>query len=269
LIVIGEKVNATRKAVKKAILDHDPAPLGKMIREQDEAGADYIDLNAGTGSGSKDQEVEDMKWLIDLALENTEKELCIDSADPAVLASAGAHLGKRRGWMLNSVKGEEASMKEILPLAAEHGVPFVALAMDEDGIPKDAEGRLKVCGRIFEEAKALSIEPGNLFFDPLVIPVVTDTNQARVTLEAVRDIPKRFEGAKTVLGLSNISHGLPKRALVNRAFLTMAVMNGLDAAIVDPTFRGLMSALFASELLAGRDRRCRKYTRAFRKGLLD
>lgn len=269
MIVIGELINGTRKRVRKAVTDHHAGTLVDLVKKQDEAGADYIDLNAGTGSGSLDQEAGDMEWLIDIALENTEKPLCIDSADPRVIRRAVDRLGGRRPWMLNSIKGDTDSLGESLSWLAEHEAPFVALAMDEEGIAKDVEGRLKVCGRIFEEASRRSIDPARIFFDPLVIPVVTDVAQGMVTATCVREIKERFPGSRTVLGLSNISHGLPKRAVVNRGFLTLAVANGLDAALVDPTDRPLLAAWYAAELLSGRDARCRRYTRAFRKGVLD
>jgi len=267
MIVIGEKVNATRAAVKRALQERDGTFLADLVRAQDEAGATYIDLNVGTGSGVADQERSDMRWLIDLALEATEKDLCIDSSDPEVLRESVAYLAGRRGALLNSVNGERRSLEAILPTVAEHRVPFIALAMDEAGIPPDAGRRLEICGAIHAEVVRRGIDPSLIFFDPLLIPLVTDTTQAQTTYECLREIKRRFPASKSTLGLSNISHGLPGRPAVNQAFLIGAVISGLDSAIMDPCNRGMSRALLLGEALAGRDRHCRRYARAHKKGL--
>jgi 5-methyltetrahydrofolate--homocysteine methyltransferase len=265
---VGERVNATGKKVKTAIEEKDAEFLAGLIQAQDEAGADYIDLNVGTGTGSNEKEISDVRWLVDLALEATEKNLCIDSADPAVIRAAVGHLRGRRGWMLNSINGKKISLETILPLIEKYRPPFVALAMDDNGIAKDARGRLDVCERIFVEVRRRIIDPGLVFFDPLVMPLATDVTQAQVTCECIRQIKERFPGSKTIVGLSNISHGLPGRELVNRGFLIAAMMNGLDAAILDPTSSQMQEALAVGAALSGRDRHCRRYARVYRRGLL-
>jgi len=268
VIVVGERVNATGKKVKKAIESKDAGFLSGLIKAQDEAGADYIDLNVGTGGGSGEAEIGNMRWLIDLALEATGKDLCIDSADPEVIRAAAGHLGGRRGWMLNSINGKQESLEAMLPVIEEYRPPFVALAMDDNGIAKDVGGRMSVCEKLFAEVQRRDIDPGLVYFDPLVLPLVTDVTQAQVTCEGIRQIRESFPGAKTIVGLSNISHSLPGRELVNRGFLITAMMNGLDAAIIDPTRQQMREALAVGAALSGRDRHCRRYTRAYRKGQL-
>lgn len=268
MIVIGELVNATRKKIKKAVQEHDADHLAGVIQAQAEAGAHYIDLNAGTGSGSSDQEVSDMKWLIDLALDKSDKKLTIDSADPAVIRAAAEHLGGRREWMLNSIKGTSEALDSLLPLVKEHDVPFVALAMDESGIARDMETRLGVCGKIFAAVEKLGIDPARIFFDPLVMPLATDVTQAGVTCTCIRRIKESLHGARTVVGLSNISHGLPRRGVLNQGFLIACLMHGLDAAIIDPTNHNMQVGLAVGKALAGKDRHCRGYARAFKQGLL-
>ena len=268
MIVVGERVNATGKKVKTAIENKDAEFLSGLIRAQDEAGADYIDLNVGTGTGSGEIEISNMRWLIDLALEATEKDLCIDSADPEVIQAAVGHLRGRRGWMLNSISGKKESLETILPIIDKYRPPFVALAMDDNGIAKDIGGRMDACEKIYVEVRRRLIDPELVFFDPLVLPLVTDVTQAQVTCEGIRHIKERFPEVKTIVGLSNISHGLPGRDLINRGFLIAAMMNGLDAAIIDPTSPQMLEALAVGTVLAGRDRHCRRYTRAYRKGLL-
>jgi 5-methyltetrahydrofolate--homocysteine methyltransferase len=265
---VGERINATSRTVKTAIENKDARLLSMLIKDQEEAGADYIDLNVGTGAGSAEIEAANMRWLVDLALEATGKDLCIDSADPEVIQAAVGHLRGRRGWMLNSINGKRESLDAVLPVIEKYHPPFVALAMDDDGIAKDAAGRMKVCEKIFAEVEKRRIDPGLVHFDPLVLPLVTDVTQAQVTCECIKLIKERFSEAKTIVGLSNISHGLPGRELINRGFLIAAMMNGLDAAIVDPTRPQMHEALAVGAALSGRDRHCRRYTRAYRKGRL-
>jgi 5-methyltetrahydrofolate--homocysteine methyltransferase len=269
VIVVGERINATSKTVKTAIEKKDARLLSMLIKDQEEAGADYVDLNVGTGAGAGEIEAANMRWLIDLALETTGKDLCIDSADPEVILAAVGHLRGRRGWMLNSINGKRESLDAVLPIIEKYHPPFVALAMDDDGIAKDVAGRMRVCEKIFAEVQRRDIGPGLVHFDPLVLPLVTDVTQARVTCECIRQIKDRFAEVKTIVGLSNISHGLPGRELVNRGFLISAMMSGLDAAIIDPTRPQMREALVVGSALSGRDRHCRRYTRAYRQGRLD
>ena len=171
--------------------------------------------------------------------------------------------------MLNSVKGDNDSLESLLPIVQERKIPFVALAMDRNGIANHAWGRVSVCENIHNAVVQRGIDPALLLFDPLVIPLVTDVTQAIVTCECIRKIKDSFPECKTILGLSNISHGLPKRSLINRDFLVMAMASGLDAAIVDPTDGDLRKTLVSGNALAGRDSNCRGYARAYRKGILD
>jgi 5-methyltetrahydrofolate--homocysteine methyltransferase len=138
--------------------------------------------------------------------------------------------------------------------------------MDSRGIPGDPEQRLEVCGAILAAAAAAGVPVERLFFDPLVLPLCSDVRQGQVTLETLREIKRRFPGAKTTMGISNVSHGLPKRSLVNQAFLIAALSQGLDSAICDPMDETVRLAVTQGDLVAGKDRHCRKYTRQVRKG---
>ncbi|MEJ2696848.1 MAG: dihydropteroate synthase [Candidatus Sulfobium sp.] len=265
MIIIGEKINATIPSIKEAVIARDGEKLRDLAIRQKQAGADIIDVNVGTGEGSSDDECGDMEWLVGLLkTDAVDAMLCIDSADAAVL-EAGLRAGGRKVAMINSVKAAEESMGEVLPLAAEHGVPVVALAMDEKGIPKDADGRLKACGKILEGAQSYGVSSEKIFFDPLVFPISTDISQGMTVIETLQKIKTLFSGAKTVLALSNVSFGLPKRALINTAMLHMAMLSGIDAAIINPLDRAVMSAVRAGDAVLGRDRHCRKYMRAMRQ----
>ncbi len=268
MIIIGERVNATRKIIRTAIQDKDRSAIAAEIISQDRAGADYIDLNAGTGSGDTDQEKNDLCWLIDIALECTEKKLVLDAAGPEVLQHAASHLNNRRAWMLNSINGElEGSALAVIDLASEFQAPLIALAMDQDGIPSETERRIAICETITEAAERRGLDQELLFFDPLVLPVSTDVSQAMVTFKTIEGIKRRIPAAKTTLGLSNISYGLKKRTTINAAFLTVAICCGLFSAICDPDRGEIRRAIVLGELLAGRDRFCRKFSRAYREGL--
>lgn len=270
MIIIGERVNATRKRIRTAIEQKDAAAIKDEIVIQDTAGADYLDLNAGTGSGDLQQEKDDLCWLIDLALECTDKKLVLDAASPQVLQHAAQHLDGRRPWMLNSITGELGSESlAIIELASRYQVPLIALAMDKGGIPPAADKRLAICEAILGEGEKRGLAAELIYFDPLVIPLSTAGNQALVTFQTIRRIGELFPGAQTTMGLSNISHGLKKRYLINGSFLTTAICCGLSSAICDPTQKSMQRAVIMGNLLAGRDKFCRKYSRAVRTGLFE
>jgi cobalamin-dependent methionine synthase I len=265
MIIIGEKINATIPSIKEAVIAHDGEMLRDLAMRQKGAGADIIDVNVGTGQGSSEDERSDMEWLVGLLrADDVDAMLCIDSADAGVL-EAGLRAGGKKVAMINSVKATEKNMGEVFPLAAEYGVPVVALAMDENGIPRDAAGRLKACEKIIEGAGSFGVATEKIFFDPLVFPISTDIAQGRTVIETLEKIKTLFSGAKTVLALSNVSFGLPKRALINTAMLHMAMSAGIDAAIINPLDRAVMSAVRAGDAVLGRDRHCRRYMRTMRQ----
>ncbi len=264
MIIIGEKINATVPKIKEAILNKDADTLAQMAIEQEKAGAEFIDINVGTGEGTFKDEINNIEWLVGIVKDNVQVSLCIDSADYRVL-EAGLRAGGYRVGMINSVKATEESISEIMPLASEHGVSVVALAMDESGIPKEVSARIQACEKILNSAEKYKIPAEKIFFDPLVMPVGTDNSQGMITLKTLLEIKGRFTSAKTVLALSNISFGLPKRSLVNIALLHMAQFLSVDALIINPLDNNVMHALRAGEALLGIDRHCRKYTRALRQ----
>jgi 5-methyltetrahydrofolate corrinoid/iron sulfur protein methyltransferase len=266
MIIIGERINATRRPIREAIQSHDEEWIATEVRTQDEAGSHYIDLNAGTGSGDPEQEVADLSWLIEIALRTTEKHLSLDSSDPSVLERAMAYLDGRRPALVNSVNGEAERLEPLLALAARRECPIIALAMDDTGIPSEAAGRVAVCESIMTAARRAGVPQDRLLFDPLVLPMSSDISQAQVTFATLRELKRRFPQAKTTLGLSNVSYGLPDRARVNHAFLLAALVSGLDSAICDPTRDGILEAITLGELLAGKDKHCRRYARRIRKG---
>jgi len=140
--------------------------------------------------------------------------------------------------------------------------------MDEKGIPMTVQGRMAACEKIIKRLDTLNIALENVFFDPLVMPLSTDVSQGLVTLEALKELKARYPSAKTILGLSNISFGLPRRSLINQGMLLMAMYLGLDAVIMNPLDSQLMETILTGEVITGKDRYCRRYVRASRKKLL-
>lgn len=268
MLIVGEKLNSSIKRVAEAIEARDAATIQDLARRQAEAGADYLDVNAATRVS---QELEDLAWLIGTVQAVTDVPLCIDSPNPAAIAR-GLELvraAKRPGRpLINSITAEPERLHGMLPLAAEHHCPVVALTSDEQGIPTTVADRLRIAARIVAEAEKYGVPREDLYFDPLVLPVSTDVRNAVVFMDALAAIKAEFPGVKTISGLSNVSYGLPKRKIINRAFLIMAMHAGMDAAILDPLDVDLVGLLKAGEMLLGRDEFCMNYLTAYRSGQL-
>lgn len=264
MIVIGEKINATRKGVARAIQERNEAAIVDLVKTQDEAGADVIDLNAGTGRGDTATSLDDMRWLIGIAMKNTAKPLAVDSEQPELIDGGLAAISGRAAW-INSISAESRRLESVLPLAGQYGAPVVALCMGDDGIPKDVAGRMKAAETIYRRAKDAGVDPAKLYFDPLVMPVAADPMAGTMAIESIRAIKAAFPEVKTVMGLSNVSFGLPLRATLNTTFLILSLGAGLDAAILDPCNDNLMMGLYAAEALLGKDTYCRRFIGAHRK----
>ena len=263
MIIIGEKINATLSSVKSMILNRETKRLVELAKKQAESGATFIDVNVGTGVGSLKDEIESIQWAVESIQEHINTPLCIDSADPKVMET-GLNVLHSKPAMINSAKAEKSNLEAVVPLAAEHDAFLIALTMDESGIPKTVDGRLRCCERILGACETYGVSIQNLYLDPLVMPISTDINSGMVTLNTLTAIKEKFPGAKTVTGLSNVSYGLPQRRMLNVAFLHMCIFAGLDAALIDPLDQPLTAAIKTGEVLAGKDRHCRRYTRAFR-----
>jgi len=261
--IIGEKINGTLKRVGRAVADRDATFIQALARRQVEAGADLLDVNAGT---RPDQEPDDLIWLVRTVQETVDVPLCLDSANPRALAAAIEKV--RQAPLINSISGKQKRLEGILPLARDHGCPVIALALDESGIPQGVEERLTVIRRVIGETRRAGLPDDKVYVDPLVMAIATDTEGGLIALETMRAVHAEFPAVHLSVGLSNISFGLPARSLINQAFLTLALAAGLDTAIMDPLDRDLRGALLAAELVLGRDHHCRNYTRAYRAGLI-
>src|SRR5690606_14739796 len=193
---------------------------------------------------------DDLVWLVETVQAEVDLPLCLDSTNAKALAAALK--AARRTPLINSISGEPGRLAEILPLVAGHGCGVIALAMDERGIPPAADGRMAVVERLMAATRAAGVDDTLVYVDPLVMTVATNTDAAGVTLEAIRRVRAAYPQAHIALGLSNVSFGLPARALINRTFLTLCLAAGLDTAMIDPTDAELRATLLATELLLGR-----------------
>ncbi|MFC2067825.1 dihydropteroate synthase [Chloroflexota bacterium] len=259
MLVIGENINGSSTSVSRAINNRDEEFIENLVKAQSDAGADFIDVNSGR------QETTTMEWLIKVIQATTDKPLAIDSDTPSVIEAALRNYSGDR-LIINSVTAEPERLAAIGTLAAEKKAWLVALAMGEEGIPETVGQRLAACDVIMNYISRLGMSPGQILFDPLVLPISVDSNQGLITLETIKQIKSHYPTAKTVMGLSNISFGLPSRKLVNRAFMLMATYAGLDAVILNPLDTKMMSLIKIAEMLTGKDIFSRNYIRAYRKG---
>jgi 5-methyltetrahydrofolate--homocysteine methyltransferase len=252
-VLIGERINPTgKKKFKEALRNGDIAYInGEGIKEND-AGADILDVNVGL------PEIDELKMMqkVIVSLQSvTDLPIQIDTSDPRALEGALRLCNGKP--MINSVNGTEESMKNILPLAKKYGGVLVALTLDENGIPETAEGRIKVALNIIDHAEKMGIERKNIIIDTLTMTVATSSDSARVTLESVKKLHEM--GIHTILGVSNISFGLPERDKINSTFFASALASGLNCAIMNPFSAAMMDAYRAYMALFGYDEACKRY----------
>ena len=265
--IVGEKINTTRKSVRRAVEERDTAFIQDLARKQSEAGATYLDVNSGLAL-YPEEEAEDFTWLVPTIQAVVDMPLCIDSGRKEAIETAlKLHKGPA---MINSVNGDPESMNVIFPLAKKYDCKVIALTSSREGkIPATSAERLAIAEKIAIEAQNHGISLENIYFDPLVMPISTAHNNALLFLETLQEIKKTFDMAKTISGLSNISFGLPNRRLLNHVFLVLSLGFGMDAAILDPTDKGIMAMVSATEAMAGRDAYCMQYIQAYKEGRLD
>ncbi|HXI10550.1 MAG TPA: homocysteine S-methyltransferase family protein, partial [Thermodesulfobacteriota bacterium] len=253
-VIIGERINPTgRKVLAQEIKEGKTASIRNEARKQTDSGAHALDINVGVPGV---REVDGMKRAVFSVNENSVLPVVIDSSDPeAIVAGLTAVDGKP---LINSISGEEKKLSEILPLARKYGGALLGLTLDDSGIPDTAEGRVKVAERMLDKALSLGIRKEDLVVDCLAMTVSAAPLSAMETLKAIRLVKERL-GLTTVLGVSNISFGLPAREVINSTFLTMAIAAGLDCAIINPNNKAMMDAYHASLVLLNKDLRAERY----------
>lgn len=252
--IIGERINPTgKKLFKEALRRNDIDYIIKEGIAQRDAGAHILDVNVGLPEIDECKMMEDAVYNLQAVLPTP---LQIDTTNIAALERAlRVYNGKP---MLNSVNGKQKNMEEVFPLAKKYGSVVVCLCLDENGIPETAQGRIAVAEKIIKTAKEYGIDKKDLIVDALTMTISTDKNNAIETLKAVKYIRETL-GVNTVLGVSNISFGLPQRDVINTAFFTLALQSGLSAGIINPKSSSMMNAYYSYNALAGLDDNCTEY----------
>ncbi len=265
MIIVGELINDSRKAIGAAIEAGDAEYIKQVAIDQDKAGATYIDANAGIFVG---EEAKYMRWLVELIQSVSEKPIALDSPDPKVIEE-GLALCKSTP-MLNSISLEKDRWEKLLPVVANNtDLKVVALCMSDEGMPTSCDGRLKIADKLISGLTGKGVKIENIYVDPLVQPLGTDHTFGVEFVNSVKAIAVKYPGVHFMCGLSNISYGLPARTFINRIFMAQAIASGLDGAIINPLDKGMMGTIAAAEALAGKDKSCVRYLRAFRAGLVE
>lgn len=264
MIIIGEKINATRKAVAAAIRARDEKYIIAAATEQVQAGADYLDVNAG--DPTPEVEVANMQWLVGLVQGNVDVPLCIDSASPQAMA-AGLALAEKKA-IVNSISLEAERLQAFLPVIADHDCMVIALCMSDEGTPIGAEDRVARAAKLIEHITAAGKRVDEIIVDPCFFPVSAEPGSPRQICQAIAEIRRQFPEVLIGGGLSNVSYGLPQRRLINLAMLAVATCHGMNAAIIDPCAPGIVPMILAAEVISGADQWCAKYVAAHREGKL-
>lgn len=253
-VIIGERINPTGKPrFKQALKEHDLNYILNVAAAQQESRADVLDVNVGLPGIDEPKMmadvVKELQSVVDLPLQ-------IDTSNISAMEQAmRLYNGKP---LVNSVNGKREVMEAVFPLVKHYGGVVVALCLDEDGIPDTADGRIAVAEKIYETAASYGIGREDILVDALCMAVSSDKNGALTTLETVRRITEEY-GGKTVLGVSNVSFGLPMREHINAAFFLMALKNGLSAGIINPNSRAMMSVYDSFLVLTAQDENCGRY----------
>lgn len=256
--VVGERINPTgKKLFKEALLNHDLDYVKTQAMEQADAGAQILDVNVGLPKIDEEslmvEVVKELQSVVDLPLQ-------IDSSDAAVIEKAlRMYNGKA---LVNSVNGEDEVLDKVLPIAAKYGAAVIGLTMNAEGIPDTAEKRIEIAGHIVEKCASYGIEPKDIYIDCLTLAAAVQQKEVYETLRAITEV-KRLYGVHTVLGVSNISFGLPKREYINTTFLTLAMHAGLDLPIINPNNAAMMGAVDSFLVLSNVDTNSTKYVEKY------
>ncbi len=256
--IIGERINPTgKKRFKEALFQKEMDYILRQAIEQIDAGAEILDVNVGLPG------IDERQMMVDVVTEIqaiTDVPLQIDSSSPEVIEAAlRVYNGKA---LVNSVNGSEESLKNILPIVKKYGAAVVGLALDENGVPESAKERIKIAERIIARAEKEGILREDIFIDTLTLTAAAQQQEVKETVFALQEVKRRF-GVKTVLGVSNVSFGLPERELLNRTFLSACLAAGLDLPIINPNLRAMTDTISAFRVLWGKDKESGDYLQRF------
>ena len=258
MIIIGEKINATRKQVGAAIEAKDRKVIEELARAQARAGAHYLDVNGGHPTG----EIQTVRWLLDVVQETVDLPVVLDSANPEAIRE-GLRLVKKKP-IINSISLEKSRLEQYLPIARDHECAVIALLMSDEGVPCGLEDRRErvqaLVGHLTDAGKKLD----EIFVDPCFLTLYTETNAGRDVLSLIRWMREKWPEIHITGGISNSSYGLPKRKWINQAYLVLAMGAGLDSVIIDPTIEGTVALTLGAEVVLGIDQMGMKYIEADR-----
>ncbi len=261
--VIGERINTSRKNVQAAVVERKVEYIQDDVKKQLAAGADFIDVNAGARIG---HESEDMKWLLKTIGPIATVPLCLDSPDPAVLEMAYGMVEKTP--MINSISLEKDRFDTMMPFLKGKTCKIIALCIDDSGMPASSDDIIARAQKIVAELESIGMKQGDIYLDPLVQPISTDSTKGTMVLDAVRQIKTQYPEVHITGGLSNISYGLPERKIINRTFVTLMMDAGMNSAIIDPLDTKIMAAIRTADMLLGKDNFCMGYLKGVRAGMI-
>lgn len=264
MVIVGEKINTSLKGITEAVKERNKEFIQSLAVSQSDLGANYIDVNCGT---LINEEEEALPWLVEIVQEVVDKPCCIDSPNPLALEAAlKVHKGTP---MINSITLEKDRYDAVIKLVKEYKAKIVALAIDDNGISPESNKRIEIGCKLIENMHSEGIPYDDIYIDPLIQPISTDSTMGLVSLDTISGIKKAYPEVHFMCGLSNVSFGLPQRGLLNRTFIAMCMHAGLDGAVLDPNNKKMMSMIIAGEALLNKDRFTKKYLKAHRKGLLE
>lgn len=266
MIIIGEKINSTLKAIRPLMESYDAVGIQELAKKQIDAGATYIDVNAGM---FHEDELERLEWLVKTVQEVTDAPLAIDSPNPKAIERALKAYKYVSKPIINSITDETERYNAVMPLIVEYKTGIIALCMDDTGMPETVNDRVVIAERLIEKLSKEGVQLGDIFIDPMVRPIGTGSHYGLVAIETIRKVKTEFPEVHVTCGLSNISFGIPGRKLMNQTYLIAAMAAGMDGAILDPMDKKLMSFLYAGEALLGIDDYCMNYISKFREGVLE
>jgi len=265
MIIIGEKINSTLKAVRPAIESYNTVVIQDLAKRQTDAGSDYIDVNAGMFHAD---EPERLVWLAKTVQGVTNKPLCLDSPSAKALEAA-LEVCYGATPMINSITNEKERYHEILPLVLKYKTKVVALCMDDTGMPETADERYAIAKNLISKLADAGVKLDDIYIDPLVRPVSTGPHYGVAAIDTIRRVKQEYPQVHIACGLSNVSFGLPQRKLINQVFLVAAIAAGMDGAIMDPLDKKLMAFVAAAEAVLGIDEYCVDYLEKYREGLFQ
>jgi len=263
MLIVGELINTSRKAIKLAVGNRDAAFIKEIAQQQVDAGADYVDVNCGT---MVHDEEEVMAWLVETVQQQVTAPLCIDTPNSKAL-EMGLSLIRNGQPMINSITAEKERFAAILPMVLKYKAKIVGLCMDDSGMPETAADRLKIADKLIYDMVAAGVPEDDIYLDPLVKPVSTGDSSGLEVLETIYAIKQKYPKVHGICGLSNISFGLPNRKVLNQAFMIQTMTMGMDGYILDPLDKTMMGFVYTSQVLLGKDEFCMQYLTAHRKGL--